>query len=240
MISSAKTPENERKLYKLLSLWYKNNIDGQLAPETCRMYGSSIKHIKTYCKDINVSDIDEEVFQAALNEMCRRGYAKSTIDKVRIVMKRAVEYAVRIKWLKTLPLIVLHTPKKAPTVVIDALSKNDQKRVEDLCSDSNKTKYGHITLFLINTGLRSAELYNLEWRDFVDGERPYIKIRKSKTENGIRKVPLNSEALRIIKAQPVIQPYIFRTATGCKLSSVQILAAISSILARTPATTFLI
>lgn len=220
-MQSTRVSEEQKKLYKLLDLWYFNTIDGQLAESTCRMYRQSIKQIKNYCSDALVLDIDEEMLQSSINEMCRQGYSKSTIDKVRIVMKRIVEYAVRIKWLKFLPLIKLYTPKIAPTVVVDALDKREQIRVEALCKEKGRTKYGHITLFILNTGLRSEEVYNLKWNDFFDGEKPYIRIRKSKTENGIRKVPLNKEAVRIIKSQPVLPPYIFRSETGCRLSETQ-------------------
>ena len=218
---SSNVPKRERRLYKLLFLWYRSSIDGQLADTTCRMYQLAMKQIKRYCADVFVSDIDEEMLQNVINELCRGGYAKSTIDKVRIVMKRVVEYAVRIKWLETLPLIKLYTPKIAPTKIVDALDKRDQIRVEQLCRTPGKTKYGHITLFILSTGLRTEEVCNLKWSDFFDGERPFIKIRKSKTENGIRKVPLNSESLRIIREQPKLSPYIFRSETGCQLSPTQ-------------------
>lgn len=220
-MQSTKVTDEKKKLYKLLNLWYSNTIDGQLAKSTCRMYRRSIIHIKTYCEDVPVSELDEEMLQNVINEMCRRQYAKSTIDKVRIVMKRAVEYAVRIKWLKSLPLIKLYTPKIAPTEIVDALDKRDQIRVEGLCRASGRTKYGHITLFILNTGLRSEEVYNLKWSDFFDGEKPYIRIRKSKTKNGVRKVPLNTEAINIIRSQPVLPPYIFRSEKGCKLCETQ-------------------
>lgn len=220
-MQSTKVPEKEKTLHKLLNIWYLNNIDGQLAESTCRMYRRSIIHIKTFCKDVPINGVDEEMLQNVINEMCRQRYSKSTIDKVRIVMKRVIEYAVRVKWLKALPLIKLYTPKIAPTVVVDALDKRDQIRVEALCKAPGRTKYGHITLFILNTGLRSEEVFNLKWSDFFDGDMPYIRIRKSKTDNGIRKVPLNSEALSIIHSQPILQPYIFRSEKGCQLGQVQ-------------------
>lgn len=93
IMQSTKVSEEERNFYKLLNLWYSNIIDGQLAESTCRMYKRAIIHIKTFCSDVSVWDIDEELLQNVINEMCRQSYSKSTIDKVRIVMKRVVEYA---------------------------------------------------------------------------------------------------------------------------------------------------
>lgn len=218
---SSQVSEKERKLYKLLSLWYINNVEGQLQPNTCRCYSTAIKNIKRYCNDVFIFEIDEELFQNALNALAKDGYAKSTIHKVRIVMNSVMLYAVRVKWLKTPPLMKLYIPKIAPVKKVDALTKENQRRVEEFCKAPGKTKYGHITLFILNTGLRIDEVFNLKWNDFFDGNMPYIQVNKSKTDNGIRKVPLNSEALRIIRSQPRIMQYVFTTVNGCKLSEVQ-------------------
>lgn len=219
---SSQVPENERNLYKLLSLWYINNVDKQLQKNTCRSYSLSIKHVKRFCKNIFVSEIEEEFLQNGINNMAKEGYSKSTIHKARLVMNNSMMYAVRIKWLKRPPMMKLYIPKIAPTVKVDALTKADQERVETLCRTPGKTKYGYITLFLLDTGLRSAELYNLKWNDFYENSKmPYIKVRKSKTENGIRNVPLTSEALKIIKGQPKINEYIFNTPNGTQLSEIQ-------------------
>lgn len=218
---SSQIPERERKFYKLLSLWYMNRIDGQLKPSTCRCYQTAIKHIKRFCEDIPVSEIEEEFLQNGINILAKNGYAKSTIHKARFVMNNVMLYAVRIKWLKAPPMMKLYIPKIAPTQKVDALTKFDQERIEAFCSEPGRTKYGHITLFILYTGLRSDEVYNLKWSDFHGGSKPYIEINKSKTDYGLRKVPLNLAALNIIESQPRIMPYIFTTVTGCQLSETQ-------------------
>lgn len=218
---SSQIPEKERKFYKLLSLWYLNRIDGQLKPSTCRCYQTAIKHIKMCCEDLFVSEIEEEFLQNGINILVKKGYAKSTIHKARFVMNNVMLYAVRIKWLKAPALMKLYIPKIAPTKKVDALTKFDQERIEAFCRQPGKTKYGHITLFILNTGLRADEVYNLKWSDFHGGSRPYIEINKSKTDYGLRKVPLNLAALNIIESQPRIMQYIFTTETGCQLSATQ-------------------
>lgn len=218
---SSQIPENERKWYKLLSLWYTNNVDGRLKPNTCRSYRNAIQWVKQCCEDIFVCEIEEEILQKGINTLAQQKYSKSTIHKVRLVMMNAMVYAVRIKWIKILPMMKLYIPKTAPEMKVDALSKEDQKAVEELCSSPGKTTYGYVTLFILNTGLRASELYNLKWGDFHDDDFPYIEIKQSKTENGVRCVPLNAAALSIIKNQPRIKEYVFLSVNGCQLSQTQ-------------------
>lgn len=221
MICSKDVSEPNRRLYLLLHLWYVNTIQGQLKPTTCRMYETAIKQIKKRTEDMLVADIEEEHLQSILNELTRLGYSKSCIDKVRITLNRTIRYAVRIKWLKTLPFFELYTPKIAPVHIVEALTKDDQKRVEKLCSKKGATKYGHVTMFILNTGIRSSELYNLKWEDFVDSQQPYVIIRSSKTDAGKRKIPLNKTAYEIVKSQPKISTYLFVTENGEQLSLTQ-------------------
>lgn len=221
MYTPSQIPEKERYFYKLLSLWYQNNVKNQLRQNTSRSYLLAIKHIKMYCEDVSVADIEEDFLQNGLNKLAFSVFSKSTIHKARLVMNNAVLYAVRIKWIKHPPLMKLYIPKIAPTKQVDALSKEEQAAVEDFCNVPDNSKYGHITLFLLNTGIRSSELYNLEWSDVYDTAQSFIEIRKSKTINGVRCVPLNSVALRIIRNQPHINQYVFVTLNGCQLSLTQ-------------------
>ncbi len=221
MNSSSQIPEKERKLYKLMSLWYRNNVKDQLKPSTCRSYLLAIKHVKMYCDDIFVSDIEEEFLQNGLNHLAFSGLAKSTIHKARLVMNNAVLYAVRIKWIKCPPMMKLYIPKIAPTKQVNALTKEEQEAVEAFCRIPENSTYGQVTLFLLNTGIRSSELYNLKWSDFHDSKQSFIEIKKSKTVNGVRCVPLDSVALDIIRNQPKINEYVFLSLNGCKLGQTQ-------------------
>ena len=215
-------PEKERSLYKVMDLWYLHNISGRLAPNTCRMYSDTIRRIKTHAADMPVKAINEERMQIIINKVANAGYANSTVSKCRLVLSNITEFAVRIKWLDTLPLFKLFVPKSAPTKVVDALDIETQIKVEEYCRTPKNQKYGDVVLFILNTGLRISELFNLKWCDIkAISKYTYMEIRVSKTKNGIRCVPLNSEALKIIQRQPHINEYVFTTITGEQLSQTQ-------------------
>lgn len=215
-------PKNERTLYRLMNVWYHHTVYGQLSPNTCRMYSDTIRRIKEHSSDMPVESINEESMQLIINRTTQAGYSHSTVSKSRLVLNNAIEYAVRIKWLECPPLFKLYVPKTAPTKIIDALDVETQQKVETYCRQPKNQKYGDVILFILNTGLRISELFNLKWCDLKHFNiYTYIEIRKSKTKNGIRCVPLNSEALKIINRQPHINDFIFTTTTGGHLSQTQ-------------------
>lgn len=220
MNQNTERKEKELMLFEAVNNWYNNYaVAEQLAPETLRCYRLAKKHIHQYGENIPITEIKESMLQNILNTMTKEQYAKSTIDKVRYVLRASISFATRDKSITECRSIKLHTPKKAPTKKVDALTCSDQELIEQLCTNS-KLAYADATLFLLHTGLRASELYNLEWSDYYqNNDRPYIYIRKSKTENGIRIVPLDNTANEIIKDQPEINKYIFTQLNGNKLTS---------------------
>lgn len=207
----------EKTLYHLLNAWYIDKADGLLRASTCRCYRLAISHIQQFSKDLPLAELTERYIQQILNLMATKGYAKSTIDKVRIVLKNSVFYAVHEQWLDRFPLFKLTIPKIAPQTKVEALTRSDQQKIEWQCWNC---KYGHVTLFLLHTGLRSSELYHLEWEHVhVDGKYPYVFIQSSKTENGIRIVPLDSVAVEILNKLPRMNRFVFLNTNGQPITS---------------------
>lgn len=66
---------------------------------------------------------------------------------------------------------------------------------------------------LILTGCRKSEIMKLQWSE-VDFENGYLDLADTKT--GARKIPLNDQALSILRARPMVagNPYVFPAASG--------------------------
>lgn len=83
----------------------------------------------------------------------------------------------------------------------------------------NKDKpHVYIILILLYTGMRIGEITNLKNND-IDLEKGFIHIRESKTEAGIRDIPINSKIISLIaKNMKANQMYFLKGGTTEKLS----------------------
>lgn len=201
--------------YKVIDEWYIHNVEGILKPATIRSYNLAIRQIKERMPNCDITDIDELMLQDVLNRMAASSYSKSSINKIKIVMNSAVHYALLHHYLDANPIYRLSIPKNAYEGRVEALSIEEQTVIEEYCKTRNNLK-DKATLFLLNTGLRASELYNLKWEDYHRyNQSSYIFISKSKTENGKRIVPLNSAAQNIINQLPQsLGEYVFTYNCG--------------------------
>lgn len=200
--------------YETIDEWYRHNVAGVLKQATCRSYDLAVRQIKERMPDCNINEIDELKLQEVLNEMAAHSYSKSSVNKIKIVMNSAVHYALLHHYLDQNPIYRLSIPRNAYEGQVEALSVEEQAVIEEFCSNRNNLK-DKATLFLLNTGLRASELFNLKWEDYHKyGKTSYIFISKSKTENGKRIVPLNSTAENIMQQLPQGTKYVFTYNSG--------------------------
>lgn len=205
----------EITFYSWLDVWLDTYKKAQVQDQT---YANSIyytKMLKKSAEDILMSDIDEMYLQSILNKMADKGYAKGTLQKIRCILCQSIYKAFKNGIIEEDYSSELIIPKKAPVKTVVALSKEEQKVVEDVCEECTN---GDFAIFLLYTGLRRHEFINLEWTDF-NIEKREVNIRKSKTASGVRSVPLVQKALDIILKQPKIDQYIFHNADGTRASN---------------------
>ena len=198
-------------LFELLDLWLTLHSKPKIKSATYRSYSLTVRYIKEHSKNHLITELKEYHGQNIINKLLKEKYSKSTLDKIKIVLKASLVYAVRNEWIETNPFLYLSVPASAPVKEVVSLTLTEQKKIEKACEYSD---YGDATLFLLQTGLRLDELINLKWNDFTPKENSEIKkafiyIRKSKTKKGVRIVPLLDVAESIILKQRKINAYIF-------------------------------
>lgn len=180
-----------------------------VSESTYDIYRFSISLICRYpIAAASLSEVTERDLQQCLNKLHLAKYSKSSIFKVRLVLRQSFSVAARIGLIPASPATELILPA-APTKEVLPLTHAEQALIEAACLDD---PLGHLILFLLDTGLRRAELENLRWTDYVDApDGAYIHVRASKTKAGIRTVYLISRAKEIIDKQPRINAYIFNS-----------------------------
>lgn len=159
-------------------------------------------------------DLTELELQRILNKLYKDEYSKSTIRVVRLTLRQSYRIAQRLHFIENNPCDVLVLPKAAVKKIVP-LTHEEQALVEKECKND---RLGHLFIFLLKTGLRRTEMMNLKWDDY-NSITQEIKITKSKTDAGIRTVPLISEAQKIIESQPHINEYIFNSTRKTPLTN---------------------
>lgn len=119
---------------------------------------------------------------------CDKNYPSIRKMKVLVnqVYKWAMKYDVCTKDYSKYVDIVKFKNRNPNKIVRKPFSKEEIDILWDLSDD----KYYQIVLMLIYTGVRIGELLNLKKTD-VHIEEQYLNVTSSKTEDGIRKVPIS-------------------------------------------------
>ena len=169
-------------------------------------------------KIASIKTSDAKIFLIKMQED-GRGY--STIHTVRGVLRPAFQMAADDDMIIKNPFqFELHTVVVNDSVKRDALTREQERKfLQFIQEDRHYSRYYDAFFILFKTGLRISEFCGLTIKD-IDFKKNVIKVshqlqrtsdmryvcEKTKTENGIREIPMNSEVMeafkRIIKSRP--------------------------------------
>lgn len=191
---------NVKSMQDWLDEWLEVFIKPNRAVKTYRCYKAVINIINRECpkmKEITPCEMDTLYAQKILNSF-RRKFSKSTLNSMRVVFHESMLRASENRDMKACPLGKLMVPQDAAEKHVRAMTRAEQAAVEDA---AQTVLYGDIALFFLQTGLRAEELCFLDWDDY-NRRNQTIFVRKSKTDAGVRIVPLTNEARYILALQP--------------------------------------
>ena len=145
-------------------------------------YGACTSIYERYFVDLKTKDLQNVI------DTCGRNYP--TLKKIKIMFSQMYNYALREE---------LCGKDYSKFVDISKMvDKNPNKRERDKFNNSEidmlwsmkSDKYYQIILMLIYTGVRISELLDLKKED-INFDEHYFNVIKSKTQSGIRKVPIS-------------------------------------------------
>ena len=169
-------------------------------------------------KIASIKTSDAKIFLIKMQED-GRGY--STIHTVRGVLRPAFQMAADDDMIVKNPFqFELHTVVVNDSVKRDALTREQERKfLQFILEDDHYSQYYDAIYILFKTGLRISEFCGLTIKD-IDFKKKVIKVNhqlqrtsdmryiceKTKTENGVREVPMTSDVVdafkRIIKMRP--------------------------------------
>ena len=230
--------ETERELYKkileytekkargstfaeIADKWWSETYES-LAAQTLRGYKPAYARALNELGDVFVKDITPRDMSAIFKRMALQGFTKKTISNQRIIYNQILDYAVVSGEIMYNPCASVKIPNNAKkNKVIKPASTEDEKLI--LESDHPWL----FPVFALLTGLRKQEILALQWKD-IDFKNNIISVTKAvehvgqtpsikttKTESGIREVPL-IELLKskIQKNKGAAESYIFSNSNG--------------------------
>lgn len=218
--------------------------------------------ILPYIGDICIDSLSADDIQAMVNELKVR-YSFSTVKKAYECINACLKYAVKRRDIayNVAESVTIPTNTERSNSDIHFFSEDEirlilQESVRCYKNGSRVYRMGEIFVFLLNTGLRIGEALALEWqnvdfkkqlvtvrsnvvyvKDRSESNRSYccVKQPSTKTRNGSRIIPLNSEAMRALISLRELNdntPYVFATKNGKRITPRNIDRTFRSILKR--------
>lgn len=183
-----------------LEQWLNTHTRPKVRTSTATMYVHLIDDLKEHLPNLvqlDISVIDHTMLQDALNALASN-YSKSSLQKFRSIFAMSFRHAMHNRMITAYPCDDLILPRDSSEKKVDALTIEEQEDLEKAAQDD---PLGHVVIFFLYSGLRCSELANLRWRD-VDLRNKWIRIRDSKTEAGVRRVPLIPKTMEILLSLP--------------------------------------
>lgn len=135
------------------------------------------------------------------------------------ILNMIFEYALKNDFISSNKVPFIEVGKKVKILERKVFAKEEINILwKNVNSDEKICQYIYIVLILIYTGMRIGELISLKNED-IDLENRIVKIRNSKTEAGVRTIPIFSKIYDLFKKNIVLgQEYFVKGTTTNQLS----------------------
>lgn len=172
------------KLKELLHTWLNKYAKLTLKQRSFNKYQDIIiLHINPILGDYELEDITPTLLQDYVIEKLKRGnlithkaLATNTVYSIVSVLKQAFNLALNLEYISKNPTASIKLPPSKEKEV-NALSREEQKTLEEYCLKSIKNNYIGIIICLY-TGIRLGELLALTWNE-IDFNKKYLYIKKT-------------------------------------------------------------
>lgn len=206
---NAKVTLNE--VYEEWSNYHFKKLSIRAAENTKYTYNAYFKDIKT----MYITDIEINALQSFFSKL-EENLSSATVKRIRSISSMIFDYAVKkdiiikniVKFIELKKFKAVKTKTQFTTEEIEKLWHNKDIYLVDS------------VLILIYTGMRISELLDLKIEDIsLENEYKVIHVKASKTDAGIRDIPISPLILPLItKNISVGKEYLFLNSQGKKFN----------------------
>lgn len=174
--------------------WYNVEIkdSGMSRGNKNNYYSDLNRHILPKLQKFDISQLKKKDYQLFLNSFAGKGI--SMVKKIRMTLVRIINYAMENEYMPERR-INLKLPE---TTAIKKRKIFSSKEIALMVKAEKEYPPAYIFIAMLATGIRPCELYHIRYED-IEFKKGILYIKKSKTENGIRIIPLPDYVLSLIK-----------------------------------------
>ena len=172
---------------ELYHKWYAASFDADTNRSTLKNYNAAFGHCLALHKR-KFGTIKTADLQLCLDN-CEAGY--STASRLKILFRQLYQYALQYDLVKRDLTESLKVKQKSTTSKKERFSTEE---VQMLWREQNENEFIPFILIMIYSGCRIMELLNLK-KENVHFDEQYFDVVESKTEAGVRKVPIADKVL---------------------------------------------
>ena len=201
-----------------------SNREKLVRPNSAKSYRDYAKnHILPAFGSIPVDQITWRMLQEFCNQLLTN-HAKASVKKIFIVIRGALEDAVKDDVIQKNPERLINLPKIAHYCTGVSLTKDETIRLLQAIENEQEPLRASITL-AVCYGLRLSEVCGLRWKD-IDFEKNTMHIRNTVTQNG--KLLLDEEhtksqaSKRVLTLTDWTVPYLKELYEKQKVSGIQL------------------
>lgn len=161
--------------------------------------------------------VEEAEVQELVLQKLEQGLSHKTIKDILIVLKMALKFGAKNKWIEYQPFDV-QFPTQRERQDVEVLSRTNQKKIMNYVQEHFTFRNLGISICL-SAGMRIGEICALTWED-IDTDNGIINIRRTiqriyiieegtrktelildtpKTKNSIRDIPMSRDLLKLLK-----------------------------------------
>ena len=162
---------------ELLEQWLKIYVDQELRPNSQIYYRQLARnHILPALGDYKIFALDPMIIQEFVNSLRETDLRPRTIQSISGIVKRTLDYAVKIHYLPFNPAQYVKNPRiEKSRGKKETISKEDMERIFRRFPEEDKW---NIPLMIgFHAGLRISEVFGLTWEN-IDFENAYINVEK--------------------------------------------------------------
>lgn len=179
-------------------------------PNTRKRYTSSITKLKGKFNGLRLSDISSDQIEEYTEERAAEGVEPATINHDLRVLRKIMRRAVRKQLIQRNPFVEVEFLEQTGPHPPHIVTFQEEERILRAAMPYMRI----LVILILETGMRShREALALRW-DAIDFANDEIKVKESKTQAGIRNIPLSDRCKRELlhwreTVGPDFSPFVF-------------------------------